>query len=334
VSSGTTATSGGGIILQAGNAGADDGIDPMTGAGGGVLIIAGGNGTGQFTGGSVAIFGGADANGDFANVVIGNGPGAFTFYGNGTLEFPDGTTQTTAAVIGAATLGDRLTSSTYNVILEGTTGTLSVPNVIIGQGYELGLAGSQGSYEVSRYLRVRDGDVFSHLHLDTPDNDTYDIILGNDSKFVKVDHTGTVVIGTNNGTQNEWIFSDNGTLTFPNNDLTISSIPGESRIWTTGTDITIYRNGQDGYGVKENEVSVYAGNSKITQVVPTGLEIVNGSLKFPDATEQTTAFTIGSVPVSSTATGSTGTIAFNESYLYICTATNAWQRIAWDNTPW
>ncbi len=93
---GAPALAGDGIIIQAGNAGADDGVDPMTGAIGGGVVIAGGAGTGQSTGGTVTIFGGADANGDFADVTIGNGAGQFHFYGNGTLEFPDSTVQTTA----------------------------------------------------------------------------------------------------------------------------------------------------------------------------------------------------------------------------------------------
>jgi len=90
--------------------------------------------------------------------------------------------------------------------------------------------------------------------------------------------------------------ASNGTLTFPNNDLTISSYGSvgslESRIWTTDSDITVYRNGRDGYAVIENEVTVYAGNGQIAKFVPTGLEIASGkSLKFPDATVQTTAYT-------------------------------------------
>ena len=152
------------------------------------------------------------------------------------------------SVTGGGNTGDRLTSSTYNVILEGTTGTLSVPNVIIAQGYELGLAGSQGSYEISRYLRVRDGDVFSHLHLDTPDNSSYDIILGNDSKFVKVDHTGTVVIGTNEGIQNLWTFGTDGTLTFPDATVQTTAYKSTSGSWTLATgsntvSITVPLNG-------------------------------------------------------------------------------------------
>ena len=34
------------------------------------------------------------------------------------------------------------------------------------------------------------------------------------------------------------------------------------------------------------------------------------------------------VPSSATATGTQGQIAFDASYLYICTATNTWKRVA------
>lgn len=130
---------------------------------------------------------------------------------------------------------DRLTSSTYSVILEGTTGTVSVPNAIISQGYQLNLAGSEYSYNIGRYLRLRDGDIESHIHLDTPDNSLYDIILGDDSKFVRVDHTGTVVIGTVNflgspTTYNTWTFSVNGNLTLPSGNTTIGNTLGSDAI--------------------------------------------------------------------------------------------------------
>lgn len=39
-------------------------------------------------------------------------------------------------------------------------------------------------------------------------------------------------------------------------------------------------------------------------------------------------------PLNSTSTGVAGALAKDETYLYVCTATNSWQRIAWDVTPW
>ena len=248
-------------------------------------------------------------NGSNVEIVASTGTNAavWNFTSDGALTFPDGTTQTTAAVIGAATLGDRLTSSTYNVILEGTTGTLSVPNIIIAQGYELGLAGSQGSYEVNRYLRVRDGDVYSHLHLDTPDNNTYDIILGNDSKFVKVDHTGTVVIGTNNGTQNEWIFSDYGALTFPDGALIQNSGflagPGQNAVLGQNDTYTQIYTMDNGVGIQTYDSSTYYTwlfDNTGVMTIPSGGDITFDSsatsyiygvtgIEFADGTTMTTA---------------------------------------------
>jgi hypothetical protein len=61
---------------------------------------------------------------------------------------------------------------------------------------------------------------------------------------------------------------------------------------------------------------------------------VSNDIKFSDGTTQTTAYQIVSAPTSSTSTGAAGTIAYDNSYFYVCTATNAWQRVGWDNTPW
>ena len=57
-------------------------------------------------------------------------------------------------------------------------------------------------------------------------------------------------------------------------------------------------------------------------------------VRFADGTTQTSAFSIVSAPIGSTATGVAGAIAYDASYFYVCTATNSWKRIGWDNTPW
>lgn len=60
----------------------------------------------------------------------------------------------------------------------------------------------------------------------------------------------------------------------------------------------------------------------------------NGALEFPDNTQQATAYRFVTPPESSTSTGIAGALAQDTTYFYVCTATNAWQRIAWDNTSW
>ena len=54
----------------------------------------------------------------------------------------------------------------------------------------------------------------------------------------------------------------------------------------------------------------------------------NGSLTFPNATVQTTAYAItGTIPTSSTSTGITGQISSTGTDIYICVATNSWLRV-------
>jgi hypothetical protein len=156
-----------------------------------------------------------------------------------------------------------------------------------------------------------------------------DLYLGSDSQYVKVDHSGDIVVGTLGANTSTWTFGTNGILTLPaltpiikgggtGTDVTVIastgsntstwvfgangvlSFPGsggptisntgEFRIWTTSTDITVYRNGRDGYGVQEGEVNVFANNGHKTRTTDLGFEIVDGYLKFPDATVQTTAW--------------------------------------------
>jgi hypothetical protein len=60
----------------------------------------------------------------------------------------------------------------------------------------------------------------------------------------------------------------------------------------------------------------------------------NGWLTFPDNSIQTTAYRFITPPVTSTSTGVVGALAQDATYLYVCTATNSWQRIGWDTNPW
>jgi len=41
-----------------------------------------------------------------------------------------------------------------------------------------------------------------------------------------------------------------------------------------------------------------------------------------------------SVPSSSTDTGTTGQVAKDGNYLYVCVSTDLWERIAWDTNSW
>jgi hypothetical protein len=68
----------------------------------------------------------------------------------------------------------------------------------------------------------------------------------------------------------------NGVVTIGAN-ATISN-EGEFRLWATDTDITVYRNGQDGYGVKAGNIETFTDNVLRTVTNSNGFEIKTGNL--------------------------------------------------------
>ena len=68
----------------------------------------------------------------------------------------------------------------------------------------------------------------------------------------------------------------NGVVTIGAN-ATISN-DGEFKLWATDTDITVYRNGQDGYGVKAGNIKTYTDNVLRTVTNSNGFELKTGNL--------------------------------------------------------
>jgi len=81
-----------------------------------------------------------------------------------------------------------------------TNGNLTVPNsgAILSDNSVDGVKFSltNTDFVANKYITVRGGtnENYSHLHIDSGDNLNYDVFLGDDDKFVKVDHTGSVDI--------------------------------------------------------------------------------------------------------------------------------------------
>jgi hypothetical protein len=104
-----------------------------------------------------------------------------------------------------------------NVWQFSTTGTLTLPNggsISAGMGaIRLAPLASTDTQALLIYPTQQDGN---HIHLTAGGGDT-DLYLGNDSQFVKVDHSGTVVIGTYDETftTSTWVFGTDGSLTLP-----------------------------------------------------------------------------------------------------------------------
>ena len=111
--------------------------------------------------------------------------------------------------------------------------------IVIGTGSNDGSGGlylAPGNNSIAnsavQYLRVRGGDVVTHIHLDTGNNQFYDQYFGDDAKYVKLElgDAGNVVIGTDdaNGNQYNWSFTSDGNLILAGGDSVIQSIANSS----------------------------------------------------------------------------------------------------------
>jgi hypothetical protein len=111
--------------------------------------------------------------------------------------------------------------------LTGITASANTGNVtfndqaVVGTGNPEGGGGlylAPGTESVGnlQYIRVRGGDVATHIHLDTGNNAYFDQYFGDDSKYVKLEAgaTGNIMIGTN---AINWNFDASGDLTVPGN---------------------------------------------------------------------------------------------------------------------
>jgi hypothetical protein len=120
--------------------------------------------------------------------------------------------------------------------LTGITASANTGNVtfndqaVVGTGNPEGGGGlylAPGTESVGnlQYIRVRGGDVVTHIHLDTGNNAYFDQYFGDDSKYVKLEAgaTGNIIIGTN---ANNWNFDASGNLTLPGNIIAINYANG------------------------------------------------------------------------------------------------------------
>jgi len=200
---GVSANSDGGSVSLAGGQGQVDG---------GPINIQGGYGaTGQ--GGRVNILGGSSSLGQsaYGNVEIGSGTYAWIFDNSGNLTLPSNDFTVNYAN-GTQVNIDGGGANTGNVTFDDVT--------IQGDNNSLNLSAGADFTANLAYLQVRAGDVSTHIHLDTGNNEAYDQYFGDDSKFVKLGLgiAGNVSIGTyqDGGVgQLEWTFDSNGNLVLP-----------------------------------------------------------------------------------------------------------------------
>ena len=174
------------------------------------------------------------------------GSNANVLYGNGVF----------AAVAGGANTGN----VTFNdVTVQGVNGFGL--NLSAGPEFTANLA----------YLQVRSGDVASHIHLDTGNNIAYDLIVGDDDKFVQVSSTGNIIMRSYDGNISYTMTLDTtGNLTVPGNIVGAATVAIDNRASGNTADIQLYsaddillqaRDRSAGSGSEGGDINIFAGDS-------------------------------------------------------------------------
>ena len=131
----------------------------------------------------------------------------------------------------------------------------------------------------------------------------------------------SIVIGSidSGGDTKNFLMSASATYVMGANTLTLQDVCDNGTATTTGITVadtlTLSKASGNGLSVTSN---IFCGgdigvNGEVTTV---GLRLL-----------------VGSAPATATSTGSAGQIKIDADYIYVCTATNTWGRVAIDTTP-
>jgi hypothetical protein len=113
----------------------------------------------------------------------------------------------------------------------GSTGNVTFDDVTVqGDNTQLNLSAGADFTANLAYVRVRSGDAPSHIHMDTGNNEAYDLIIGDDDKFVQVSSTGNIIMSSYDGNASStWTLDTTGNLTLPLGSIVYeTNIPDQS----------------------------------------------------------------------------------------------------------
>ncbi len=213
---------------------------------------------------------------------------------------------------------DNLTASsletkTYGVDITGTNGSSVVAKVIAGDGQSanLKLKNTEGEFDI----RCDGGTL-----------DIYDVTDG--ASRLSFNTTGIATFGADKTVRSD-VFSGttatNSLLVLGNDSVTYGETSGTTLLANENLNLQAGPNDKIVLGEAGNHVDKMAvldtanGNFGINTDSPTEKLDVNS-----DSIRLRTAKT----PASATATGTQGQIAWDANYMYVCTATNTWKRVA------
>lgn len=113
----------------------------------------------------------------------------------------------------------------------GNTGNVTFDGVAVqGSSAQLFLSPDPDFTANLAYVRVRAGDVPSHIHMDTGNNEAYDLIIGDDQNFVQVSSTGNIIMSSydSNTSQYIWTLDTTGNLILAGGNSVIQSVANSS----------------------------------------------------------------------------------------------------------
>jgi hypothetical protein len=187
------------------------------------------------------------------SATIGANGADVTFSGNVSANYITGNGSQLTGITATANTGN-VTFSGEAVIGTGTSNTQS----------GLYLAPDPGSLANDLYLRVRGNilDEPTHIHFDTGNNQYYNLIIGDDNKYIQLANTGNIVINTNNyaGNTAQWNFDTNGVLTVPASNVVPARISTQTTTQNEkGFDLSITAGNTDGCSVPGGDLYLSAG---------------------------------------------------------------------------
>ena len=263
---------------------------------GGNLLFGTGivSGTGNITGGNLSgtnIAGSLTTNAQANITTVGTlGNLAVSGQANVTQQINTARVSATGNITGNYFIGNgsQLTGIAAN------TGNVTFNNqAVVGTGDQQGASGlylAPGTQSIGnlQYLRVRGGDLPTHIHLDTGNNTYFDQYFGDDFKYIKLGNTGNIVINTNNlvDASAQWTFGTDGTLTAPGNisavNLVINSIRSDDSTFVTIEDGVNISSGaissQENLSLTANAYTWTFRNDGIGLVLPNSARITDTNL--------------------------------------------------------
>jgi hypothetical protein len=270
----------------------------------------------------VTLGGNLTLSGAFSTTLLVTGTTAVTFPTSGTLATLSGTETFSNKTITSPTLTGE---SSTAVSLFGLRDTSAAFDVTLAASSSVTLtAGQSLTFDVangSRVLKLT-GDSTLNQNVSTSGTPSFNTITSSG---------GLATVGT--GAQDAHIFvngeaeANHGAYLYLEQTGTVIGGITRAAVWETGgsasNDLAIAA----GSG---NNIRFFVNNSTTAAgaITPTGLNSVAIGATTPSTGAFSTLNVQTGTPASSSATGIAGAIEWDSSYLYVCTATNTWKRVA------